>query len=285
MPTKLQLLSELAEETARSVTSSLKNWTGFLTTVGRLYKYPYHEQLMIYAQRPDATACAEYELWNNTMNRYVRRGSKGIGLLDPTGDTLKLKYVFDISDTGGRENSRRPFLWEMQEHHKEPVLKMLKDRYGAEDSTLSDGFYNIARNMSKEYYDNHKDDIRYLIENSFLEEYDEDNLRLAFEDAATVSTAYTLMKRCGVDTEGYFSHNDFSSIFDFNTADAVALLGTAVSEQSEQIFRQISITIIKTERERGKENERNHLQQERGLSDTPPPVSYTHLTLPTTPYV
>ncbi|MEO1816106.1 MAG: hypothetical protein ABGU93_11045 [Acetobacterium sp.] len=252
MPTKLQLLSELAEETAKRVTSSIENWTSFLITIGRLYKYPYHEQLMIYAQRPDATACAEYDLWNNTMNRYVRRGSKGIALLNPTGDTLKLKYVFDVSDTGGRENSRRPFLWEMQEYHKEPVLEMLMDRYGAEDITLADAFYNIARNMSKEYYNNHKADIRYLIENSFLEEYDEDNLRLAFEDAATVSTAYTLMKRCGLDTEGYFAHDDFSSIYDFNTADAVALLGTAVSEQSEQIFRQISITIIKTERERSK---------------------------------
>ena len=268
MSTKLQLLSVLADDTAKQLTSSLENWTGFLTTVGRLYKYPYHEQLMIYAQRPDATACAEYDIWNNTMNRYVRRGSKGIALLDPTGDTLKLKYVFDISDTGGRENSRRPFLWEMQEYHKEPVLEMLKDRYGAEDSTLADAFYNIARNMSKEYYNNHKADIRYLIENSFLEEYDEDSLRLAFEDAATISTTYTLMKRCGLDTEGYFAHDDFSSVFDFNTADAVALLGTAVSEQSEQIFRQISITIIKTERERSKENERNYLQQERGLSDT-----------------
>lgn len=272
MSTKLQLLSELAEKTAKRVTSSFENWTGFLTTVGRLYKYPYHEQLMIYAQRPDATACAEYDLWNNTMNRYVRSGSKGIALLDPTGDTLKLKYVFDVSDTGGRENSRRPFLWEMQEYHKEPVLEMLKDRYGIRDNTLTDAFYNIAGNMSKEYYDNHKADICYLIENSFLEEYDEDNLRLAFEDAATVSTAYTLIKRCGLDTEGYFVHDDFSSVFDFNTSDAVALLGTAVSEQSEQIFRQISITIIKTERERSKENERNHLQQERGLFNTRPHI-------------
>lgn len=273
MPKKLQLLSTMAEETAKRVTSSLENWTSFLTTIGRLYKYPYHEQLMIYAQRPDATACAEYDLWSNTMNRYVRRGSKGIALLDPTGDTMRLKYVFDVSDTGGRENSSRPFLWEMQEYQREPVLEMLKGRYGTEDSTLSDAFYNIARNMSKEYYDNHKGDIRYLIENSFLEEYDEDNLRLAFEDATTVSTAYTLMKRCGLDTEGYFTHDDFSSVFDFNTADAVALLGTAVSEQSEQIFRQISITIIKTERERSKENERNHLQQERGLSNTRPHIN------------
>ncbi|QAT60971.1 helicase [Acidilutibacter cellobiosedens] len=272
MSDKAQAYAQLAEETAKSLTKSLANWTGFLTTVGRLYKYPYHEQLMIYAQRPDATACAEYDLWNNTMNRYVRRGSKGIALLDPDGDRMRLKYVFDVSDTGGRENSRRPFLWEMQEYHKEPILEMLKDRYGTEHNTLSDVFYNIARNMSKEYYDNHKADIRYLIENSFLEEYDEDNIRVAFEDAATVSTAYALMKRCGLDTEGYFAHEDFLSIFDFNTADAVALLGTAVSEQSEQVFRQISLTITKTERERSKEHEGNHLQQERGLSDTRPHI-------------
>lgn len=268
MPTKLQAMSELAEDTAKRITSSLADWTGFLTTVGRLYKYPYHEQLMIYAQRPDATACAEYDLWNNKMNRYVRRGSKGIALLDPAGDTLKLRYVFDVSDTGSRENSRRPYLWNMQEYHKEPILETLKDKFDIEDNHLADAFHNIARNMSKAYYDNHKGDIRYLIENSFLEEYDEDNLQKAFEDAATVSTAYTLMKRCGLDTKGYFTHEDFLSIFDFNTVDTVALLGTAVSEQSEQIFREIALTIIKTERERSQAYERNHLQQERGLSDT-----------------
>ena len=275
MPTKLQLLSELAENTAKGLTSSFEDWTGFLTTVGRLYKYPYHEQLMIYAQRPDATACAEYDLWNNTMNRYVRRGSKGIALLDPSGDTLKLKYVFDVSDTVGRENSRNPFLWNMQDYHKEPILEMLTDKFDVKNNTLSDAFYNIARNMSKEYYDNNTSDIRYLIENSYLEEYDEDNIRKTFEDAATVSTAYTLMKRCGLNTEGYFAHEDFLNIFDFNTADTVALLGTAVSEQSEQIFRQISLTIIKVERERSEEHERNHLQQERGLSDTRPYIDTT----------
>ena len=134
MPTKLQLLSELTENTAKGLTSSLEDWTGFLTTVGRLYKYPYHEQLMIYAQRPDATACAEYDLWNNTMNRYVRRGSKGIALLDPSGDTLKLKYVFDVSDTVGRENSRSPFLWNMQDYHKEPILEMLTDKFDVKNN-------------------------------------------------------------------------------------------------------------------------------------------------------
>lgn len=272
MPTKTQAFAQLAEDTATHLTSSLANWTGFLATVGRLYKYPYHEQLMIYAQRPNATACADYELWNNKMNRFVRRGSTGIALLDPTGDTPKLKYVFDVSDTGGRDNSRRPFLWEMREHHTEPILEMLSDKFDIHADNLADGFYNIAKDLAAEYYDNHKEDLPYLAENSFLEDYDEDNLRIAFENAATVSIAYTLMQRCGLDTESYFEHEDFLSIFDFNTSAAVSLLGTAVSEQSEQVFRQISLTIIKTERERSNEHEQNHLQQERGLSDTRPHI-------------
>lgn len=268
MATKIQTYAQLAEDTAKGLTRSLETWTGFLTTMGRLYKYPYHEQLMIHAQRPDATACAEYDLWNNTMNRYVRRGSKGIALLDTTADIPRLRYVFDVSDTGGRENSRYPYLWEMKEDYKEPILDMLKDKYNSEENNLFDAFYKIARNMSREYYNNHKRDMGYLIENSFLEEYDEDNLQLAFEDAATISTAYTLMKRCGLDTDGYFEHEDFLPVFNFNTADAVALLGTAISEQAEEIFREIAITIIKTERERSEEYERNNLHKERGLPDT-----------------
>ena len=136
MPTKAQAFAQLAEDTATHLTSSLTSWTGFLTTVGRLYKYPYHEQLMIYAQRPDATACADYALWNDKMNRFVHRGSTGIALLDSTGDKPRLKYVFDVSDTGGRENSRRPFLWEIQDHHKEPILKMLADKFDVKDSSL-----------------------------------------------------------------------------------------------------------------------------------------------------
>lgn len=268
MQTKSKQLVDLYEKTTRQVTSSLANWMGFLTTVGRLYKYPYHEQLMIYAQRPDATACADYELWNNKMNRYVRRGSTGIALLDPTGDTPKLKYVFDVSDTGGRENSRRPFLWEMRDYHQQPILEMLKDKFGVDSDNLADGFYNIANVLAKEYYDTYKSDISYLVEDSFLEKLDELNIEVAFENAATASIAYTLMQRCGLNTENYFEHEDFSSIFDFNTSAAVSFLGTAVSEQSEQVFRQIALTIIKTERERSNEHERNHLQPERGLSDT-----------------
>src|SRR5699024_9812314 len=268
MATKIQTYAQLAEDTAKGLTRSLEDWTGFLNTVGRLYKYPYHEQLMIYAQRPDARACAEYDLWNNTMNRYVRRGSKGIALLDTTADIPRLRYVFDVSDTGGRENSRYPYLWDMKENHKEPILDMLKDKYNSEENNLFDAFYKIARNMSREYYNNHKRDINYLIENSFLEGYDEDNLQKTFEDAATISAAYTLMKRCGMGTDGYYEHETFLHVFNFNTADTIALLGTPISEQSEVIFREIAITIIKIEREKSEEYERSNLHKEWGLSDT-----------------
>ena len=222
---------------------------------------------MIYAQRPDATACADYELWNNKMNRFIHRGSTGIALLDATGDKPRLKYVFDVSDTGGRENSRRPFLWEMQDHHTEPIREMLADKFDVEENSLFEAFDIIARNLSKEYYEEHREDIRDLTGSSFLDEYDELSLQTAFVDAATVSTAYTLMKRCGLNTEDYYSHEDFLPIFDFNTPDAVCLLGTAISEQSEKVFRQIAITITKTERERSSEHEQYHLSNERGLSD------------------
>lgn len=137
-----------------------------LVSVGDIHRY--HEQLMIYAQRPDATACAEYGLWNEKMNRYVRRGSKGIALIDTASETPKIKYVFDVSDTGGRENSRRPFLWEMKDRHEQPILEMLQDKFGASGNHLTDTFYNIANDLAKEYYDNHRGDIRYLTEDSFL---------------------------------------------------------------------------------------------------------------------
>ena len=160
MPTKAQSFAQLAEYTAEHLTSSLANWTGFLTTVGRLYKYPYHEQLMIYAQRPDATACADYELWNNKMNRFVRRGSTGIALLDSTGDKPRLKYVFDVSDTGGRENSRRLNLWEYKDEHQDAVTAALENRYGVSGGKgLADQLEQVASKLVTEYWNDNSRDI------------------------------------------------------------------------------------------------------------------------------
>ena len=129
MPTKAEQYAQMADQVARQLTGSWQEWAGFLTTAARLYKYPFHEQMMIYAQRPDATACAEYDLWNNRMGRYVRRGSKGIALVDDSGDRPRLRYVFDISDTGTREHSRTPWLWTMNEEHTAPVMAMLERNY------------------------------------------------------------------------------------------------------------------------------------------------------------
>lgn len=268
MQTKSKQLAELYEQTAQQATGSLANWTGLLTTIGKLYKYPFHEQLMIHAQRPDAIACAEYGLWNNTMNRYIRRGAKGIALIDPTGNSSAIKYVFDVADTGGREQSYRPNLWELSEEHKTAVMDSLQEKFQAQGENLPQLFDNIAQAMAMEYYKDNKRDIAYLVEDSFLEELDEDNIRASFINAMSVSLSYTLMKRCGLDTEGYFTHEDFLSIFDFNTTSTVSLLGTAVSEQSQAIFREIAITISRFER--SKQHEQPKLQAQRGLSDTRP---------------
>ena len=172
--------------------------------------------MMIYAQRPDATACAEYDLWNEKMGRYVRRGSKGIALVDDSGDKPRLRYVFDISDTGTREHSRTPWLWQLEEQHIGPVSAMLERSYGVVGDDLAQQLTDVAGKLASEYWDEHQQDFRYIVDGSFLEEYDELNIEVQFKSAATVSIAYALMSRCGLDTEQYFQHEDFMPIFDFN---------------------------------------------------------------------
>ena len=266
MPTKLQFYSYLAERTAEQLTDRVKNWTSFLTTSARLYKYPYHEQLMIYAQRPDATACAEYDVWNNRMGRYVRRGSIGIALLDITSDTPKLRYVFDVSDTGTRARSRDLNLWTMQPEHESPVADMLMQNYDVSDAPLEQMFLQTARYLAEEYWDNHHGDILDIVDNSFLEEYDDYTIETQFLNAATVSTTYSLLSRCGRNPEEYLDDEDFRSIFDFNTPYTIAALGIAVSEISEQILRDIEITIKTYERTHEYE-ERTDIHEERRLHD------------------
>lgn len=272
MPSKTQFYAQLAAETARGLTESLQAWTAFLETSARLYKYPYYEQLLIFAQKPEATACAGYDVWNETMRRYVRRGSKGIGLIDSSGDTPKMKYVFDVSDTGGGANARHPFLWEYRPEHRDSVTAALEQRFGQPESvSLAFQLEAIAGELIESYWEDHRRDILSIVDDSFLEEYDEDNLRTVFKHAGTVSTAYALMSRCGLDPSGTFTHEDFQPIFDFNTPATVGVLGTAISEASEQVLRQIEVTIKRYEREhsaeRTEKHERTELQGERRLSD------------------
>ena len=275
MPSKLDFYAQMADRTARQVTGSFGEWTAFLETMGRLYKYPFHEQLMIFAQKPNATACADYDLWNKQMGRYVRRGTKGIALIDTSGDNPRLKYVFDVSDTGGRENSRRLNLWEYKDEHQDTVTAALENRFGVSgEKGLADQLEQIASKLVTEYWNDNRRDILGILADSFLEEYDDYNVEVAFRNAATVSTTYALMSRCGLNPGDYFEHEDFLSVFDFNTRDTIAVLGSAVSNSSEQILRQVAIAVKNHEREASLQNqaertqsygEHIELHEERGL--------------------
>ena len=275
MPTKAELYAQMAEKVTTQLTGSWQEWAGFLTTASRLYKYPFHEQLMIYAQRPDATACAEYDLWNEKMGRYVRRGSKGIALVDDSGDRPRLRYVFDISDTGTREHSRTPWLWQLEERHLDSVQAMLERTYDVSGDDLAGQLTEIAGKLAEEYWTEHQQDFFYIVDGSFLEEYDEYNIGVQFKAAATVSITYALMSRCGLEPERYFDHEDFMAIFDFNTPSTIGALGTAVSQINQQVLRQIGVTVRNAEREanqeRSKQDEQSHdLHPERRLSDSRP---------------
>ena len=276
MPNKLQAYAEQAERTARQITGSHLAWTAFLTTAARLYKYPYNEQLMIYMQRPEATACAEYDFWNEKMGRYVRRGSTGIALIDATGYKPRLKYVFDVSDTGGKENARRVNLWELKDAHTDSVSAMLERNYSVSGKNgLAEQFESVASQLAAEYWRDHSRDILGIVADSYLEEYDDYNIEVAFKNAAAVSITYSLMSRCGMQPEDHFEHEDFFSIFDFNTPRTVAALGTAVSEINEQVLRQIEVTIRNYEREHSAERTAEHgeqpdLHEERRLHDSRP---------------
>ena len=273
MPSKAEFYRQMAEQVSTRLVGSWQEWTAFLSTAARLYKYPFHEQMMIYAQRPDATACAEYDLWNDKMGRYVRRGSKGIALVDDSGDRPRLRYVFDISDTGTRPNSRTPWLWQLEKQHIGPVSAMLERNYGIAGDDLAQQLTDVAGKLASEYWDEHQQDFRYIVDGSFLEEYDDLNVAVQFKSAATVSIAYALMSRCGLEPERYFQHEDFMSIFDFNTPATVGALGAAVSQINQQVLRQIGVTILNYEREYLAERSNTHgeqsdLHEERRLPDS-----------------
>ena len=273
MSQKTLYYAQLAEDTARRLTGNWERWAGFLSTAARLYKYPYPDQLMIYAQRPDATACASYDVWNDRMNRYVRRGSKGIALLDDAGDRLRLRYVFDLADTGTRPNSRDPWLWTLEDRHGIPVKAMLERRYGTAADTLPQQLADAAGQLADAYWADHGQEIGGILANSMLEEYDELNRGLAFKRAVTASTTFALLSRCGYAPENHFGAETFRNIYEFNTSATVAALGTAVSESSREVLLQIAAVVRQVEREVTEERrlwDEQHsiaVHAERGLSD------------------
>ena len=271
MPRKYQEYRQMADTAERQLTSSYKSRSQFLRTAARLYKYPYNEQVMIHAQRPDATACAKYDFWNKKMGRFIRRGSTGIALIDTRGQKPQLRYVFDVADTGEREHSRPMHLWLFRAEHEDVVAAALEQSYGVSGSNgIVEQMESAAAQLVKEYWVDNKRDILYNIDDSYLDGYDEFNTEVQFRNAAKASITYMLMSRCGLEPEAYIEPEDFMPVFDFNTPAAVAALGTAVSEISQQVLRQIEVAIRNYERERSQKNDRIDLHEERRLPDSRP---------------
>ena len=268
MPSKTEEYLALAQRTANGLTRYWESWTDYLTTASRLYKYPFADQLMIYAQRPDATACAEFDIWRNRMNRYVRRGSKGIALLDESSGFPRLHYVFDVSDTGVRRNSRDPEVWQYNDDLKQPVSEMLAATYGISGERVSQQLADIAGKLVADYWDNNGGDIRAIVDGSLLMDYDEAGVEMQFKSAAAISVTYTLLERCGFEPAGWFDKDDFQAIHDFSTPDAVFALGAAVSDMSREVLRNIERTVKTTIRRRNAERSQyEYEQQERDLLD------------------
>ena len=276
MPSKTEEYLALAQRTANGLTRYWESWTAYLTTASRLYKYRFADQLMIYAQRPDATACADYDIWNNRMNRYVRRGSKGIALLDESSGYPRLYYVFDVSDTGVRRNSRDPDLWQYNDDLKQPVSDALTAAYGISHERFSQQLADIAGKLVADYWDNNSEDIRAIVDGSFLMDYDSTGLEMQFKSAAAISVTYTLLERCGFEPDGFFDKDSFQAIYDFSTPDTVYALGAAVSDISREVLRTVERAVKTTIRRRNNERSQHEYEQQselhadRGLSSPEP---------------
>ena len=276
MPSKTEEYLALAQRTANGLTRYWESWTDYLTTASRLYKYPFADQLMIYAQRPDATACAEFDIWRNRMNRYVRRGSKGIALLDESSGFPRLHYVFDVSDTGVRRNSRDPEMWQYNDDLKQPVSEMLSKTYGISGERVSQQLADVAGKLVADYWDNNGEDISAIVDGSLLMDYDEAGVEMQFKSAAAISVTYTLLERCGFEPDGYFDKDSFQAIYDFSTPDTVYTLGAAVSDISREVLRTVERAVKTTIRRRNNERSQHEYEQQselhadRGLSSPEP---------------
>ena len=272
MKPKEQFYSAVARETINKLTSSRNNWTSFLTTLGRNYDFTYPEQVMIHAQRPDATVCKAYDDWmSDEYRRYVKRGSKGIALFVTNHDKPYLRYVFDVSDTGKRRTSPEIEPWTIKEEYRQPIQAAMEKAFGvASDGTLEIQLEKIAENLANEYWDEYQNRVLDIVANSYLEGYDIDNIEMAFRRAVAISVSYAMYSRCTDSPDDYFEQEDFANVFDFNSRQAVNVLGTAVNAVSSQMFHEIEHTITIYEQSKMAErsqnhDERNELHTERGL--------------------
>ena len=263
---KLQDIRNLVQEHAVLVSSSPGDWMDYMDTASRLYRYSFSDQLLIHAQRPDATACASLELWNEKMLRWVNRGARGIALFDETWQNTKLRYVFDISDTHMVAGGRSPYLWQMQEHQREEILTHLAEVYALEEkdaATLQDALMAVAREMVNDNLEEYLDGLEYAVEGTYLEDLDEVTIRSDFRQLATDSVYYLLSRRCGLDPMELLEEEDFMHITDYNHLSVLTFLGNAASQLSESILIDIGKTVHKISLEEARKevensNERNY---------------------------
>ena len=267
---KLNSITALANDALSQSTDGYTEWASLLGTISRLYKYPFYDQLMIHAQRPGATACASYEVWNDTMRRYVRRGAKGIALVDNSGDAPRLRYIFDIADTGTRRSSRPFSPWEINDGNLAEVQLGLRQAFNAEGEWLSSQLQDVARDLAEMYFDAHRHDIAGIVDGSLMAGYDEGELRDSFIKATYVSTAYALISRCGYDPAAYFDEADFAFLSEWDTPEAVTALGTAVSENTQMVLRQIERTIRSYERSQNHDRDNLHDRERRPTPEPEP---------------
>ena len=243
---KIHDILGLAEYEAKEISRSPQDWMKYLDTASKLYRYSFSDTLLIHAQRPDAVACAELELWNEKMNRWVNRGAKGIALIDDSGPRRKLRYVFDISDTHPVRGGRTPYLWQIQDQHRVPLFDHLTDTYGLEGDDSADiqnALLSIAADMADENLEEAIEGLEYELENTFLEGLDEDTIRVEFRNLMMNSAFYTLSRRCGLDPMEYLEEEDFFGITDFNSLSVLTFLGNATSQIVEPVLRDIGRTI------------------------------------------
>ena len=268
---KYDLISALSEETAKRVTRNDESWKKYLNTASRLYKYPFKDQLLIYAQRPDATACASIEIWNEKMHCWVNKGAKGIALIDEEGSPYTgLRYVFDISDVHkARRIGRFPQLWEMREEHQEAVLDRLEGIYGETDrqAGFTDRIREIAARIALDCYEELASDMEYLKEGSFLEELDGLNIAVRVRETLADSIAYTVLKRCGMDDAELAEEIQFPYIHEFNTVETLSHIGDSISDLSKPVLMEIGKAIGAYDREHARNEASKNLVQ-KGLANT-----------------
>ncbi len=284
--TKYVKISVLARETAKKVCRGREQWIRYLDVASRLYKYPFEDQLLIYAQRPDATACASLEMWNERMFCWINRGAKGIALIDGESERPKLRYVFDVSDVHkARRIGKDPFIWHLREEHKEVVLAELEHIYGSTNDALpfENRIYEIAERIAEDFYEEAVDEVIEEAANSFLEDLDGDAVAVRFREMLVQSVSYTILKRCGCDMTEFADDLTFDYIHEFNTLRTLSVLGSTISELCEPVLIRIGRTIARYDRallqnrryignhnhtERAVTGHESDIRKERRLSDS-----------------